>query len=215
MKSWRDVYKVHPAADLFPTLPEDELRKLGEDIKANGLKDKIILWSGRDEDLIVLDGRNRLDAMELMKVSILENQGARNSPDGKSDDWGFLSSITTHYDGDPYSYVISKNIRRRHLSKEQQADLIVKVIKAKEADLAKMAKSVERNSKGQVKGSTKDPIKQAAVEEGKKHGISKRMIERAPPRTKVQHRNRHERKRRFKRRRSNRHMSGGKKPTLR
>ena len=26
-KSWRDFYKVHPAADVFPMLPEDELRE--------------------------------------------------------------------------------------------------------------------------------------------------------------------------------------------
>src|SRR5258708_7264713 len=69
-KSWRDVYKVHPAADLFPMLPEDELRKLGEDIKANGLRENIVLWSpGRQEDnqaQYLLDGRNRLAALDLV-----------------------------------------------------------------------------------------------------------------------------------------------------
>src|SRR5258706_10090312 len=29
---WREVIKIHPAADLFPTLSEEELRELGEDI---------------------------------------------------------------------------------------------------------------------------------------------------------------------------------------
>ena len=70
-KSWRDVYKVHPAADLFPMLPEDELRKLGEDIQKNGLQESIVFWSpgsNRDENQpkYLLDGRNRLAAIELV-----------------------------------------------------------------------------------------------------------------------------------------------------
>src|SRR5215510_4316582 len=73
-KSWREVYKVHPAADRFPMLPEEELRKLGEDIKANGLREPVVVWSPDDMmDMrkpefseFLLDGRNRLDAMELV-----------------------------------------------------------------------------------------------------------------------------------------------------
>jgi hypothetical protein len=40
-KGWRDVLKVHPAADLFPMMGEAELRALGEDIKANWLQTPI------------------------------------------------------------------------------------------------------------------------------------------------------------------------------
>jgi len=83
------------------------------------------------------------------------------------------------HDDDPCPYVISKNIHRRHLTKEQQAELIVKVIESTETDLAKMAKSVKQASNGRLNGSAKDPLKQAAVEEAKKHGISKRTVERA------------------------------------
>ncbi len=35
-KSWRDVIKIYPAADLFPMMSPDELKTLGEDIRANG-----------------------------------------------------------------------------------------------------------------------------------------------------------------------------------
>lgn len=163
-KSWRDVYKVHPAADVFPMLPEDELRKLGEDIQNNGLKEHVVFWSDtKDDDReYLLDGRNRLAAMELVGLS---------TPP-------FWKDLLYGYEADPYIYVISKNIRRRHLTKEQQAELIVKVMKAG-TDFAKLARSVKRDSNGKVQGSTKDPVKEKVVEEAKKHGISKRTMERA------------------------------------
>ncbi len=72
-KSWRDVLKVHPAADLFPMMTPDELKALGEDIKKNGLQVPITLsrdrHANRDDQL--LDGRNRLDAMEAVGISVL------------------------------------------------------------------------------------------------------------------------------------------------
>jgi hypothetical protein len=45
-KSWRDVLAVHPAADLFPKMTTDELRALGEDIKATGMKVPITTIQG-------------------------------------------------------------------------------------------------------------------------------------------------------------------------
>ena len=38
---WRETYRVHPAADVFPMMGDDELAKLGENIKANGLTSQI------------------------------------------------------------------------------------------------------------------------------------------------------------------------------
>jgi hypothetical protein len=43
-KSWRDVLKVHPAAELFPPMSPDELRALGEDIVKHELANPIVLW---------------------------------------------------------------------------------------------------------------------------------------------------------------------------
>ena len=64
-KSWRDVLPIHPAAEMFPLMSPDELRVLGEDIKANGLKNPVTLWAAEpDSEWFLLDGRNRLDAME-------------------------------------------------------------------------------------------------------------------------------------------------------
>jgi hypothetical protein len=43
--------QLHPACKLFPQLPDDELQQLAEDIKANGLRNPVVLWGGR-----ILDG---------------------------------------------------------------------------------------------------------------------------------------------------------------
>src|SRR6266516_435129 len=59
-RTWRDFLPIHPAANLFPTMSESELRELGEDIKKSGLLAPVILCRGE-----LLDGRNRLDAMEM------------------------------------------------------------------------------------------------------------------------------------------------------
>jgi hypothetical protein len=189
-KSWRDVIKVHPAADVFPMLPEDELRKLGEDIKKNGLKEPVIVWSPgnrlqEDQPAYVLDGRNRLDAMELVGIKILDFRDKLVDWDGKKRTALYLYEYDVYGQDDirpalidPVAYVISKNIYRRHLTKEQQADLIVKAMNAS-TDFAKLARSVQRDSGGRVQGSTKDPVKKKIVEEATKHGISKRTVERA------------------------------------
>ena len=68
--SWRDVIGVHPAADLFPLMAPDELKALGEDIRKNGLKTLVTLWGEKREPLQLLDGRNRLDAMEAVGIPL-------------------------------------------------------------------------------------------------------------------------------------------------
>jgi hypothetical protein len=57
--------RVHPAANCFRMMREDELAALVEDIRENGLRDPITLGrvSGRDFDELV-DGRNRLKACD-------------------------------------------------------------------------------------------------------------------------------------------------------
>lgn len=105
--------EVHPVADLFPMLPDDELAELAEDIKARGLLQPVVL----DPDGRVLDGRNRLAACELAGV-----------------DPEFVG-----YDGDdPDGYALAVNIARRHLSKGQKAMVVATAekISAVEAGLS-------------------------------------------------------------------------------
>jgi hypothetical protein len=60
-KNWRDVYGVHPAANAFPLMNESELKELAGDIKKNGLRQKVVILDGE-----VLDGRNRLEALQML-----------------------------------------------------------------------------------------------------------------------------------------------------
>jgi hypothetical protein len=65
--SWRDILPIHPAGDLFPPMSLDELRALGADIVKRGLTAPIALWRAHPKmQAQLLDGRNRLDAIELV-----------------------------------------------------------------------------------------------------------------------------------------------------
>jgi ParB-like nuclease domain len=115
---WRDTIAVHPAADLFPMMSNEELYALAADIKKNGLQQEIILWAptptaARDQYQL-LDGRNRLEAMERAGVTLDIEQHVRL----------YCDKV------DPYAFVISANIHRRHLTGEQKRELIAKLIKA-------------------------------------------------------------------------------------
>src|SRR5438067_3403407 len=105
-KRWRDVLPIHPAADLFPLMSERELRELGEDIQKNGQKSQLILWNDESGQTYLLDGRNRLDAAELVGECVDVTDRLPNVP------WRFL-------DGDPYDLVLSLNIQRRHLTSKK------------------------------------------------------------------------------------------------
>jgi hypothetical protein len=135
--SWRDHLPIHPAAELFPPMSEPELRELGEDIKANGLRTPIVVYKDK-----LLDGRNRLDAMELVGVKFRFAPERRTKTkfsyleDDAGDDCGSTifddnSFVIENFNGDPYAFVLSANLHRRHLTGEDRRDLIAKVLKAK------------------------------------------------------------------------------------
>jgi hypothetical protein len=114
----------------------------GEDIKKNGLKHKPFLWwPQEDKPPILLDGRNRLDAMELIGIEIpfaSTKAILYCSPKGEK----FLNFFDVKLD--PYAYVISANIHRRHLTAEQKRELIAKLLKA---DPTKSDRTIAKNTK--------------------------------------------------------------------
>ena len=159
---WRDYYSVHPAADVFPMMSDKELADLGEDIKKNGQTVPIYLWHppGQPDLTVLLDGRNRLEAME--RAGLVHNE-----------------QFVARFNGDPVAAIIALNIHRRHLTKERQAELIVLALKAG-AEASRQAGEVPkpRHVKGKA-GSERNSTKAAALAAGAEHGISKRTVERA------------------------------------
>src|SRR5207302_3900280 len=116
-------YTIHPAALMFSTMSAEELIELGQDIKANGLREKITLLRPKDGgNPQLLDGRNRLGALQ---AAGLPTHG---------DDGGLLPELCDIIDEtegfDPVAFVISKNIHRRHLhlTRAQKHELIEKLL---------------------------------------------------------------------------------------
>jgi hypothetical protein len=127
--SWRSTLPIHPAAELFPRMTPDELQALGEDMIKNGLTSPIVLWQPDSKSPArLLDGISRLDAIEIATGSPVI-VGAPSIMAGEH----FLHCdkvIVLGKSVDPYAYVISANIHRRHLAVEQKRELIAKLIKA-------------------------------------------------------------------------------------
>jgi ParB-like chromosome segregation protein Spo0J len=99
--------RAHWAAALFPMLSLDELGELARDIKAHGLREPIELLDGE-----IVDGRNRHTACELAAVSPR------------------FADAPAYARQDVVAYVISKNLRRRHLDESQRAMVAAKLREA-------------------------------------------------------------------------------------
>ena len=137
--SWRDVVKIHPAAEMFPRLLDGELRELAEDIKQVGQRVPVAVFHPDLDFEQLLDGRSRLDAMQLAGLPIVKNSALDR-------DVVMVEDIQANVD--PYAYVVSVNIHRRHLSAEKKRELIGTLLKAKPEQsnraIAKLAKADDK-----------------------------------------------------------------------
>jgi hypothetical protein len=88
-------YEFHPAANLFPLMSDAELDALGEDMLEHGQRESIVLYKG-----MILDGRNRYRACILK---------------------GINPRFREELPPDPYAFVASANLHRRHLDESQRA----------------------------------------------------------------------------------------------
>src|SRR5215469_2177466 len=103
----RARYAHHPLAEMFPLLKDAEFDDLVEDIRKHGLREPICLFEQR-----IIDGRNRKRA--CIKAGVEPR---------------YHSIEFDNYDA-AAAYVISKNMRRRHLAPKQRRELIEKLLRA-------------------------------------------------------------------------------------
>ncbi len=91
----------HPICLVMPSADEDELQNLTDDIRTHGLLDPIVLFEKR-----ILDGRSRAAACESAGVPprYVEFEGTRE---------------------EALMFVVSHNLKRRHLTKQAIADTLV------------------------------------------------------------------------------------------
>jgi hypothetical protein len=108
----------------------DGLLVLGKDIiKTGRLTSKIALWRADPKSpLHLLDGRNRLDAIEMAAGKPVEI----GAPSIMAGDFLDIDAVI-ELDGckvDPWAYVASANMQRRHLTAEDKRQVIANLIKA-------------------------------------------------------------------------------------
>jgi hypothetical protein len=127
---------------MLPPLTEQELRELGEDIKARGLLHRIFIFEepvGRSDGskeyrYSLLDGVSRLDVWNW-SASISRSIATAPMVVGlllieASTTCGRRPHSSVLVSDDPFAFVLSVNLHRRHLTVEQKRDLIAKVLKA-------------------------------------------------------------------------------------
>jgi hypothetical protein len=107
---WRDHLPVHPAAAAMRPCTSAEFDILCHDIETNGLRVPPVLYRDAAGTLLVLDGCNRLDALEATGCDVIDDNGQLRVP---------VTTIEYDADFDPVAYVRSVNIARRHFTRDE------------------------------------------------------------------------------------------------
>jgi hypothetical protein len=94
----------HSFSNAFPLMEGPEFTEFVDDIKANGQREPITVYQGQ-----ILEGRNRYRACLRLKI---EPQFVEFEGD----------------DADAHAFVISRNLRRRHLTPKQKSEAIAKIV---------------------------------------------------------------------------------------
>ena len=143
---------AHPAAEMLPMMSDTEIDELAADIRTHGLVEPIVLWADNTQQKetgqlwgpehcprYLLDGRSRLMALDRLGYQWLDDLRCRTKqpqsairilPAWKRErpsaavcgawPWRYL---------DPWAYVLSVNVRRRHLTQEQRRQIVEDMVR--------------------------------------------------------------------------------------
>lgn len=104
----------HPYADIFPLVEGDQFADLVADVRQYGVRERVVIFGGQ-----ILDGRNRYRAAIAADL-IAEDDDPADRP-------SVFRRFVPDVDGDPLAFVISHNLRRRHLDDGQRASVAAKI----------------------------------------------------------------------------------------
>ncbi|MGB3044169.1 MAG: MT-A70 family methyltransferase [Xanthobacteraceae bacterium] len=120
---------AHPLAELFPLIEGNDFGALVEDIRQHGVIDRIELLDGQ-----ILDGRNRYNALvhlvesgEVLGEGWSHRAGEPLAAECLEPDNQWFRKFNRHVDGDPLPWVLSKNLKRRHLDESQRAMVAARI----------------------------------------------------------------------------------------
>jgi site-specific DNA-methyltransferase (adenine-specific) len=116
----------HPIALRYPPMRSEEFQDLKADIAKHGQREPIVSYEGK-----ILDGLHRCRACRELGIEPILR------------DW-------TEDDGPPEAFVASKNLHRRHLTKDQRAGLLTLDWEAESAE-GRRRKSEGGNAAGRVR----------------------------------------------------------------
>jgi hypothetical protein len=151
------AFKQHPLGKGFPPLDAEEFKKLTDDIRANGLRNPIVIYEG-----MILDGWNRYQAW-IKSYGLMPMRRMREP------------QITIFEGGNPTMFVISQNIHRRHLTATQRAQLAAELL----AEEEKRTKARESERKKGLASGDASPKGKSAAKVAKAVGVSQASVERA------------------------------------
>jgi N6-adenosine-specific RNA methylase IME4 len=143
------MFEIHPIAEIFPRMSDTEFASLTADIKANGLLEPVWIYENK-----VIDGRHRFLACR---------------------DLGITPKTRTYEGTDPVGFVVSLNLKRRHLTQNEAAIAAAKAEEAYKED-AKRRMAEGGKGKANLPDLQKGQWRDKAAEE---FGVSGRTVQSA------------------------------------
>lgn len=142
--------KIHPAANLFPMMGDKEYRELVADIKANGLRQSVMMVGDTRETAQIIDGRNRAKALAELGLDLNDHADVMDPDDIP----------------DPVEFVLSLNLHRRHLTESQRAMVASKVATLRDGE--KKGTSIDVPAKSQADAAAQLNVGIASVQRARK-----------------------------------------------